>query len=42
MRHDPLCDRLELEPATCPHCMCIARERARYAIEQVLEEPMPV
>ena len=37
MRHDPLCSDLHLDPTTCPHCMCIARERARYAIEKALE-----
>lgn len=37
MKHDPLCDRKHLDPVTCTHCMCIARERARYAIEQAFE-----
>lgn len=37
MRHDPLCDRLDLNPVTCAHCMCIARERAAYVIEQARE-----
>lgn len=37
MQHDPMCHRFDMEPETCTHCMCIARERARYAIEQALE-----
>ena len=36
MKHDPLCNRTYLDATTCAHCMCIAHERAKYAIEQAL------